>query len=227
VDAYLGGERSGGKSGRGSENKVPFIAALQTSPAGHPLYACLAKQPFTTEAVAVWAAKSLATSAHVVSDGLGCFRGVKIIGAEHDPTARASATPCRSCKAPSLKAPRRFTYSPPRRSRRTSSQNSSSSTRWATSGYAPAPMTATRRAMPAKRCACEATSSFPTPSCSTKESFPITAKWAQFFERLRYVIIDEMHTYRGVFGSHMVNVIRRLRRMKLPERLRAPQITEM
>jgi hypothetical protein len=30
-DAYLGGERSGGKAGRGSENKVPFIAALQTT----------------------------------------------------------------------------------------------------------------------------------------------------------------------------------------------------
>jgi hypothetical protein len=31
-DAYLGGERSGGKSGRGSENKVPFLAAVQTTP---------------------------------------------------------------------------------------------------------------------------------------------------------------------------------------------------
>src|SRR3990172_5058538 len=80
-DAYLGGERSGGKRGRGSKNKVPFIAAVQTTPEGHPLYACFAKQPFTSEAVAIWAAKSLATSALVVSDGLWCFRGVKIIGA--------------------------------------------------------------------------------------------------------------------------------------------------
>lgn len=38
-DAYLGGERTGGKRGRGSENKVPFIAAVQTTPDGHPLYA--------------------------------------------------------------------------------------------------------------------------------------------------------------------------------------------
>ena len=75
-DAYLGGERSGGKSGRGSENKVPFIAAVQTTPEGQPLYACFAKQPFTSEAVAMWAAQSLATSATVVSDGLWCFRGV-------------------------------------------------------------------------------------------------------------------------------------------------------
>lgn len=36
--------------------------------------------------MAIWAAKSLATSALVVSDGLWCFRGVKIIGADHEPT---------------------------------------------------------------------------------------------------------------------------------------------
>ncbi len=42
---------------------------------------------------------------------------------------------------------------------------------------------------------------------------PHHTKWAQFFECLRYVVIDEMHTYRGVFGSHMANVLRRLRRI--------------
>ncbi len=42
---------------------------------------------------------------------------------------------------------------------------------------------------------------------------PHHTKWAQFFESLRYVVIDEMHTYRGVFGSHMANVVRRLRRI--------------
>src|ERR1700674_2519432 len=42
---------------------------------------------------------------------------------------------------------------------------------------------------------------------------PHHTKWAQFFENLKYVVIDEMHTYRGVFGSHMANVIRRLRRV--------------
>jgi DEAD/DEAH box helicase domain-containing protein len=42
---------------------------------------------------------------------------------------------------------------------------------------------------------------------------PHHTKWAQFFECLRYVVIDEMHTYRGVFGSHMANVVRRLRRV--------------
>ncbi|TVP85062.1 MAG: DEAD/DEAH box helicase, partial [Thioalkalivibrio sp.] len=42
---------------------------------------------------------------------------------------------------------------------------------------------------------------------------PHHTKWAQFFENLRYVVIDEMHSYRGVFGSHVANVIRRLRRV--------------
>lgn len=101
-DAYLGGERAGGKRGRGSENKIPFIAAVQTTPDGHPLYACFAKQPFTTEAVAIWAAKSLATSAHVVSDGLWCFRAVTIIGADHKPTVTGGDKA--STKLPQFKA---------------------------------------------------------------------------------------------------------------------------
>ncbi len=37
--------------------------------------------------------------------------------------------------------------------------------------------------------------------------------WAEFFKNLRFVIIDEMHVYRGVFGSHFANVLRRLRRV--------------
>jgi ribosomal protein L37AE/L43A len=101
-DAYLGGERAGGKRGRGSENKIPFIAAVQTTPDGHPLYACFAKQPFTTEAVAIWAAKSLATSAQVVSDGLWCFRAVTIIGADHTPTVTSGDRA--STKLPQFKA---------------------------------------------------------------------------------------------------------------------------
>ena len=39
------------------------------------------------------------------------------------------------------------------------------------------------------------------------------SKWEQFFKRLRFVIVDEMHTYRGIFGSHVAQVFRRLRRI--------------
>lgn len=42
---------------------------------------------------------------------------------------------------------------------------------------------------------------------------PHHTKWAQFFESLRYVVIDELHSYRGVFGAHVANVLRRLRRV--------------
>ena len=42
---------------------------------------------------------------------------------------------------------------------------------------------------------------------------PHHTKWAQFFENLHYVVIDELHSYRGVFGSHMANVMRRLLRI--------------
>ena len=42
---------------------------------------------------------------------------------------------------------------------------------------------------------------------------PHHTKWAQFFENLQYVVIDEMHSYRGVFGSHVANVLRRLKRI--------------
>jgi DEAD/DEAH box helicase domain-containing protein len=42
---------------------------------------------------------------------------------------------------------------------------------------------------------------------------PHHTKWMQLFESLDYVVIDELHTYRGVFGSHLANVLRRLRRI--------------
>jgi DEAD/DEAH box helicase domain-containing protein len=42
---------------------------------------------------------------------------------------------------------------------------------------------------------------------------PHHTRWARFFENLRYIVIDELHTYRGVFGSHLANVFRRIRRI--------------
>ena len=51
-DAYLGGELPGGKSGRGSENKVSFIAAVETTETGGPLRVCLKTLEFTKEAIA-------------------------------------------------------------------------------------------------------------------------------------------------------------------------------
>src|SRR6516162_1664047 len=42
---------------------------------------------------------------------------------------------------------------------------------------------------------------------------PHHTKWARYFENLRYIVIDELHYYRGVYGSHLANVLRRLRRI--------------
>lgn len=72
-DAYLGGERSGGKTGRGSENKVLFVAAVQTTPGGRPQFVRLRQQPRMPEEVSAFAARSIAPSATVISDGLWCF----------------------------------------------------------------------------------------------------------------------------------------------------------
>ncbi len=42
---------------------------------------------------------------------------------------------------------------------------------------------------------------------------PHHTRWARFFEHLRYIVVDELHAYRGVFGSHLANVLRRLKRI--------------
>ncbi len=42
---------------------------------------------------------------------------------------------------------------------------------------------------------------------------PHHTRWQRLFENLRFVVLDELHTYRGVFGSHLANVLRRLRRI--------------
>lgn len=83
-DAYYGGELHGGKRGRGSENKTPFIAAVSTNEEGHPI-----KMNFTvvkgfrlTE-VSKWAKKHLSAGSVVVSDGLACFKAVEDAQCEH------------------------------------------------------------------------------------------------------------------------------------------------
>ncbi len=42
---------------------------------------------------------------------------------------------------------------------------------------------------------------------------PHHTRWAKCFERLRYIVLDELHYYRGVYGSHLANVLRRLKRI--------------
>ena len=99
-DAYLGGELPGGKAGRGSENKVPFIAAVQTSESGHPLMAVFSRvKTFSRAEIKDWAGLHLAASATVVSDGLACFASVTTGGAAHEPVVvgtkrKSTSMPC-------------------------------------------------------------------------------------------------------------------------------------
>jgi transposase-like protein len=85
-DGYLGGERSGGKTGRGSENKVPFVTAVQTTESGEAQLVCLAQVPFTKAAVQAFVNKCLVRPLTVVSDGLSAF------------TVTASAGVTRPCR---------------------------------------------------------------------------------------------------------------------------------
>ena len=60
-DSYLRGELAGGKAGRGSENKIPIVAAVSLDEAGHPIHARItAVCGFSSEAIADWAKHHLA-----------------------------------------------------------------------------------------------------------------------------------------------------------------------
>ena len=81
------GRRSahGGKAGRGSPNKVAFVAAVRTTESGQAISMCLSRQPFTKESILAFAQQSLAALATLVSDGLGCFKAVQGTGILHEP----------------------------------------------------------------------------------------------------------------------------------------------
>ncbi len=82
-DAYLGGEQSG-KRGRGSENKIPFVAAVQTND-GKPLWIQMRRvESFHKAEITSYAQRALTAGSHVVSDGLGCFNGVVDAGCHHE-----------------------------------------------------------------------------------------------------------------------------------------------
>lgn len=78
-DAYLGGERNGGKAGRGSENKRPFVFAVETTQDSRPQQAVIDPVPgFTKAALAEWVQHRLSPGADVYSDGLGAFRVLEV-----------------------------------------------------------------------------------------------------------------------------------------------------
>jgi len=83
-DAYLGGENPDGKAGRGSENKIPFVAAVQTNDKGNPVYAIFSPvKAFNIEEIEKWTKERIAPLSEVVTDGLACFNAVTLAGCIH------------------------------------------------------------------------------------------------------------------------------------------------
>jgi transposase-like protein len=90
-DAYLGGQKSGGKTGRGSPGKRPFIAAVQTDAEGRPQKIKLRRiARFKRKRVKSVAKRIIAAGATVVTDGLKCFRGIADAGCTHVAIATGS-----------------------------------------------------------------------------------------------------------------------------------------
>lgn len=83
-DVYWGGERHGGKRGRGSENKTPFVAAAALNEGRRPVAMSLqVAKGFRSGEIARWAKKRLAPGSLVYSDGLACFGAVLDAGCRH------------------------------------------------------------------------------------------------------------------------------------------------
>ena len=84
-DAYVGGERGGGKRGRGAPGKTPFVAAAETTPDGKPTRLKLRRvSGFCSHAISAFAKSSLNADCVVVSDGLRCFNAVTDAGCTHE-----------------------------------------------------------------------------------------------------------------------------------------------
>ena len=84
-DAYLGGERNGGKPGRGSENKQAFVIAVQTDEhLERPTFAVIERvRSFDNASPNDWITRRLAPECEVYSDGLACFRRLEDAGHAH------------------------------------------------------------------------------------------------------------------------------------------------
>ncbi len=84
-DACIGGEKPG-KRGRGSRNKIPFVAAVETTQDGRPMKIQLRRfRGFQSAEIARYARSSLCAGSTVLSDGLYCFRAVTDAGCDHMP----------------------------------------------------------------------------------------------------------------------------------------------
>jgi ribosomal protein L37AE/L43A len=90
-DAYLGGERQGGKRGRGAAGKTPVVAAVETTPERKPRRLKLTVvKGFRKKEVEKLARRDFAPGSNVVSDGLSCWPAVEKAGCDHFPMVTGS-----------------------------------------------------------------------------------------------------------------------------------------
>jgi transposase-like protein len=101
-DAYLGGQRSGGKTGRGSPGKTPIIAAVETTDDGKPKRIKIRRiARFKRKRVKSLAQRMIAVGSTVLTDGLACFRG--IADAESHHTVIITGSGRRAARHPAFK----------------------------------------------------------------------------------------------------------------------------
>ena len=94
-DVYWGGERHSGKRGRGSADKTPFVAAVSINSEGHPVVMNMnVVKGFRSREISRWAEKHLDANAHVVSDGLACFKAVQDAGCQHTSIVTGGGAAC-------------------------------------------------------------------------------------------------------------------------------------
>ena len=83
-DVYWGGERRGGKRGRGAAHKVPFVTAVSLNEEGHPIAINMnVVKGFRLTEISRWAHHHLESDCTVISDGLACFSAVTDAGCSH------------------------------------------------------------------------------------------------------------------------------------------------
>ena len=91
-DAYLGGQRYGGKRGRGAAGKTPIVATIETTAeAGRCTSNCAEFAGFRRTEIETFAKRSLDAACTVVSDVLSCFRGVTAAAARVGPIPAAGS----------------------------------------------------------------------------------------------------------------------------------------
>lgn len=94
-DVYWGGECRGGKRGRGSPNKTPFVTAVSVDDQGHPLAMNMnVVEGFRSGEIKRWAKRHLSPGSHVVSDGLACFSAVKQAQCQHTSIVTGGGPEC-------------------------------------------------------------------------------------------------------------------------------------